>query len=63
MTNEDKRALGQLRLKNYYLQIHLTVVYEKEFIEKLKGAKALEYYRDGILDGINEERRSLGLLS
>ena len=38
-------------------------LYSKEFIEKLKGAKALEYYRDGILDGINEERRTLGLLS
>jgi hypothetical protein len=63
MTNEDKRQAGQLRLKNYYLQIHLTVVYEKEFIEKLKGVKALEYYRDGILDGINDERRTLGFLS
>jgi hypothetical protein len=63
MTNEDKRQAGQLRLKNYYLQIHLTVVYEKEFIEKLEGVKALEYYRDGILDGINDERRMLGFLS
>jgi hypothetical protein len=63
MTNEDKREGRQLRLKNYYLQIHLTVVYEKEFIEKLKVTKALEYYRDVILDGINEERRALGYLS
>lgn len=42
---------------------YLTVVYEKEFIEKLKGVKALEYYRDNILDGINDERRALGFLS
>ena len=62
MTNEEKRQQSLLHLKNYYIQIHLTVIYEAEFMEKLKSKRALSDYRDEILDRINQERRWLGYI-
>jgi hypothetical protein len=61
MTNERQDSLG--RLKNFYVQIHLTVIYETDFIKQLNGQRALQEYRDEILDRINRERRFLGFLS
>ena len=62
MTDEERKRDGELRLRNYYTQIHLTVIYEKEFVIQLKTYRALEYYRNEILDNINRERRQLGYL-
>jgi hypothetical protein len=39
MTNERQDSLG--RLRNFYVQIHLTVVYEADFIKQLNGQRAL----------------------
>ena len=62
MTDEERKRNSELLLKNYYTQIHLTVIYEKEFVNQLKSFRALEYYRNEILDNINRERRQLGYL-
>ena len=62
MTDEERKRESELRLRNYYTQIHLTVIYEKEFVNQLKSYRALEYYRNEILDNINRERRQLGYL-
>ena len=62
MTNQEKKERSILLLKNYYIQIHLSVVYEAEFTEKLKSKRALSDYRDEILDHINFERRQLGYI-
>lgn len=63
MTHDDKERESQLRLQNFYIQIHMTVIYETEFLKQLKNYKALEYFRDEILDNINRERRQLGYLA
>lgn len=63
MINDDKERESQLRLQNFYIQIHMTVIYETEFLKQLKNSKALEYFRDEILDNINRERRQLGYLA
>jgi hypothetical protein len=58
--NKDEKRYSELRLKNFYLQIHLTVIYEDDFLKTLTGYGALRNYRDDILDKINQERRFLG---
>lgn len=63
MKKSKKRKRSLLLLKSYYIQIHLTVVYEAEFITKWKSEHALNKHRDEILDGINRERRRLGYLT
>jgi hypothetical protein len=47
-------------LKNYYNQLHLTVIDEPDFIKILGSYVQLLKYRDDILDKINDERRILG---
>lgn len=50
-------------LEIYYQSLHLTVVYEEDFLRNLRGSrKALMAYRDEILDKINDKRRVLGLI-
>ena len=46
-------------LHMYYQQLHLTVMYEKNFLDNLKSLKNLYLYRDDILDNINLKRRIL----
>ncbi len=62
MTNNERQESIR-RLKNYYVQIHLTVIYEADFVKQLSSRRALQQYRDEILDKINRERRALGFLS
>ncbi len=50
------------RLHNLYVQLHLTVIYEKEYTKSLGSKKNLDTYRDLILDSINDERDFLGLI-
>ena len=50
-------------LEIYYQSLHMTVIYEDDFLRNLKGSqKALLAYRDEILDRINDKRRLLGLI-
>jgi hypothetical protein len=46
----------------FYQQLHLTVIYEQNFLRNLGSQMALLIYRDSILDKINEERRILGYI-
>ncbi len=62
MTNQERKE-AIVRLENFYAQIHLCVVYEIDFIQRLGNRRELEEYRDRILDKINDERRLLGYLS
>jgi hypothetical protein len=47
MTQEEARNQYRLRTQ----QLHLTVIYEAEFLQKV-GKKRLEEMRDAILDGM-----------
>jgi hypothetical protein len=58
MSEEQARNSERL-LQTFYMQIHLTVLYEQDFIERLGGYTSLLDYRDQILDNINFERRKL----
>ena len=59
---EQEKARHQSNLKVFYQQLHLTVIYEQNFLRNLGGQMALLIYRDSILDRINEERRILGYI-
>ena len=59
---EQERIGHELALKTYYQQIHLTVIYEQNFLRNLGGQRALLVYRDEILDRINNRRRILGYI-
>ena len=52
MNYEEATKLYQLRLA----QIHLSVIYEFEFLQRL-GRRGLEEFRDNILDDIIELRK------
>ena len=52
MTQEEARNLYRLRSQ----QLHLTVVYEAEFIQKV-GIKQLEVIRDALLDSMISLRK------
>jgi hypothetical protein len=59
--NQEERKKQEQYLEIYYQSLHMTVLYENEFLGKLRGSrKALEAYRDEILDRINDKRRLLG---
>lgn len=60
--DKDEKRNSELRLKNFYLQIHMTVIYEDDFLKTLSGYGALKHYRNDILDNINKERRFLGYI-
>ena len=60
--NQQERQLHENLLRNYFLQIHLTVIMEADFAIRLGGKRALQDYRDGILDNINRERRLIGYI-
>jgi hypothetical protein len=61
MTEQEKMG-HELALKTYYQQIHLSVIYEQNFLRNLGSQMALLIYRDGILDKINGRRRVLGYI-
>ena len=44
----------EFALETYYQQIHLTVIYEQNFLHNLGSQMALLIYRDNILDEINQ---------
>ena len=46
----------------FYQQLHLTVVYENDFMKRLGSQKKMLLYRDEILDRINNRRRILGYI-
>lgn len=51
-------------LEIYYQSLHLTVIYEADFLKNLgHSRRALWAYRDEILDRINDKRRLLGLIN
>ena len=59
---EQKRLQYERTLFILYQQLHLTVVYEQNFLRNLGNQTALLMYRDGILDNINDNRRILGYI-
>ena len=59
---EQKRLQYERNLFILYQQLHLTVVYEQNFLRNLGSQTVLLDYRDGILDNINENRRILGYI-
>lgn len=61
MTEQEEMG-HQLALKTYYQQIHLTVIYEQNFLRNLGSQWTLLAYRDAILDKINNRRRILGYI-
>lgn len=61
MNEKEIKDLEKL-LRNAYLQLHLSVVYEDNFIENLGSVFSLRIYRDDILDKINHIRRRLGYI-
>ena len=61
--SEQEREKQAHYLEIYYQSLHLTVIYEEDFLRNLRGSrKALLAYRDEILDRINDKRRVLGLI-
>jgi hypothetical protein len=54
MTNEEARNLYRLRTQ----QLHLTVIYEAEFLQKI-GKRRLEEMRDNLLDELIYLRKYL----
>ena len=50
------------RLRSFYQQLHLTVLLENELKNQLGSWRALNDYRDQILDKINKQRRTLGYI-
>jgi hypothetical protein len=59
---EQKRLQYERNLYILYQQLHLTVVYEQNFLRNLGNQMALLIYRDSILDRINDNRRILGYI-
>jgi hypothetical protein len=59
---EQKRQQYEGKLLVFYQQLHLSVIYEQNFLVNLGGQTALMNYRDGILDKINDNRRILGYI-
>ena len=57
---ERQYHLGRIRLK--IMQLHLTVIDEKDFQIRLGSYFLLLEYRDNILDDINFHRRVLGII-
>ena len=58
-----EKEWNEILLRNYFQQIHLTVIREDEFLKVLGSYKALLDYRDQILDKINDKRRYLKTLN
>lgn len=59
MTQEERIKQEQF-LDVLYQSLHLTVIYEADFLRNLRGSqRALGAYRDEILDKINDKRRLL----
>ena len=59
MTQEERNKQEQF-LNVLYQSLHLTVIYEADFLRNLRGSqRALWAYRDEILDKINNKRRLL----
>ena len=50
---EQERRFKEAMLRNFYLSVHLTVIYETDFLKRLGGKSQLEAYRDDLLDRIN----------
>lgn len=57
--DRNSKAWYEVLLKNYYNQLHLTVIDEPNFLKILGSTIGLIEYRDSILDKINEVRRIL----
>ena len=59
---EHYRQEQEKAIHLYKQQLHLTVIYEQDFLRNLGSQKALMIYRDDILDKMNVIRRNLGYL-
>jgi hypothetical protein len=59
---EQGRQQYERNLYVLYQQLHLTVVYEQNFLENLGSQRSIIRYRDSILDRINDNRRVLGYI-
>jgi hypothetical protein len=57
---EQEKDMHEYAIKTYAQQLHLTVIYEQNFLQNLGSLRALLSYRDDILDRINARRRILG---
>lgn len=57
---EQEKEMHEYAIKTYFQQLHLTVIYEQNFLQNLGSQRALLSYRDDILDRINARRRILG---
>lgn len=61
LMTQNERNQNKRRLKTLYQALHLSVIYEDNFLINLKGSfVALLAYRDDLLDKINVIRRILG---
>ena len=60
--NERETQWEKTLLQNRYQQLHLTVIFEYDFLQELGSYQAVLDYRDVILDRINEKRRILGYI-
>ncbi len=61
--NQEEREKQEQYLEIYYQSLHMTVIYEIDFLKNLdQSHKTLWAYRDEILDKINDKRRILGYI-
>ncbi len=61
LMTQNERNQNERRLKTLYQALHLSVIYEDNFLINLKGSfVALLAYRDDLLDKINVIRCILG---
>ena len=61
--NQEERVKQEQYLEIYYQSLHMTVIYETDFLKNLRGSqRTLWAYRDEILDKINDKRRILGYI-
>ena len=61
--NQEEREKQEQYLEIYYQSLHMTVIYEADFLKNLnQSQKTLWTYRDEILDKINDKRRILGYI-
>lgn len=57
---QDEQAKEEYKLAILYQALHMTVIYEDNFLLNLGSRRTLLIYRDDLLDKINFKRRILG---
>lgn len=57
---QDEQTREEQKLAILYQALHMTVIYEDNFLLNLGSQRILLIYRDDLLDKINFKRRILG---